>query len=311
MVLLKSLSREEIKKISRAEFNQAIAFTFGLPVILLAFGLTVVSRMALLGKYFPDERREWWGRMGAVINKFALFWLLIAGAALMGKDLAHASLVSWVGPSATLATWLAAVGSAVRAAYSSKTNGKEEGKGFQSKVLNVLGLIGPYLFIIGLLVFLPVLIQPLLNIAIDFVDRLIEFFKTSLSAAHFNFIKENKKIVALILLTFVTGLITWRLSSRVGVNEFSMHHFYRNRLVRAYLGATRRKSSREKTANPFTGFDMLDDEKLSKFRNSQGYYGPYPILNTALNASQFSDLSEARPESRVVYFLAFILRLRF
>ena len=70
-----------------------------------------------------------------------------------------------------------------------------------------------------------------------------------------------------------------------------MHHFYRNRLVRAYLGATRRKSFREKTANPFTDFDLLDDEKLFEFQNEQGYYGPYPILNTALNASVYTDLA--------------------
>ena len=37
------------------------------------------------------------------------------------------------------------------------------------------------------------------------------------------------------------GLLTlsWILARRIDVNEFSMHHFYRNRLVRAYLGASR------------------------------------------------------------------------
>ncbi|MEO9003476.1 MAG: hypothetical protein ABI288_02015, partial [Ginsengibacter sp.] len=37
-------------------------------------------------------------------------------------------------------------------------------------------------------------------------------------------------------------------------------------------------------------FDMLDDEKLCKLKNEFGYYGPYPILNCALNASQGQDL---------------------
>lgn len=81
-----------------------------------------------------------------------------------------------------------------------------------------------------------------------------------------------------------------------------MHHFYRNRLVRAYLGATRRRTEREQTANPFTGFDMRDDEKFSALKNEYGYYGPYPILNTALNASQVTDLDRQDRKAESFFF---------
>ena len=37
-----------------------------------------------------------------------------------------------------------------------------------------------------------------------------------------------------IVILIVAGLL---LSWRVDVNDFSLHHFYRNRLVRCYLGA--------------------------------------------------------------------------
>jgi hypothetical protein len=83
-------------------------------------------------------------------------------------------------------------------------------------------------------------------------------------------------------------LFAWR----VDINEFSLHHFYRNRLVRAYLGAT----TCNRQPNPFTGFDDRDDIKLAGLLNPPKhlcdgvdpaiqYDGPYPIVNTTLNLS--------------------------
>jgi hypothetical protein len=79
----------------------------------------------------------------------------------------------------------------------------------------------------------------------------------------------------------------------VDVNEFSMHHFYRNRLVRAYLGA----SNIPRRPNGFSGFDSRDDVALSRFAPSQTtlgmvpYLGPYPIFNAALNLTSGEDLA--------------------
>jgi hypothetical protein len=81
------------------------------------------------------------------------------------------------------------------------------------------------------------------------------------------------------LLTATTLLLAWR----VDINEFSMHHFYKNRLVRCFLGA----SHMERRPNPFTGFDEDDDLPISEFVPAEGpnaaYAGPYPIVNAALN----------------------------
>ncbi|HEX7154833.1 MAG TPA: patatin-like phospholipase family protein [Thermoanaerobaculia bacterium] len=57
-------------------------------------------------------------------------------------------------------------------------------------------------------------------------------------------------------------LLAWLASLFVGVNRFSMHAFYRNRLIRAYLGASRWR----RTPNPFTGFDPKDNLPLHKLR---------------------------------------------
>jgi hypothetical protein len=91
------------------------------------------------------------------------------------------------------------------------------------------------------------------------------------------------------------------LSWRVDVNQFSMHLFYRNRLVRAYLGA----SNRRRRPQPFTGFDPADDLPLTALRPSytppagslgaaEGwgpYDGPYPLHNATLNLVKGEDLA--------------------
>jgi hypothetical protein len=83
----------------------------------------------------------------------------------------------------------------------------------------------------------------------------------------------------------VTLLLSWR----VDINDFSLNHFYKNRLVRCYLGA----SNPLRRPNPFTGFDEKDDEQLPSFSAyaPTPYYGPYPIINTTLNVSSGGNLA--------------------
>lgn len=78
---------------------------------------------------------------------------------------------------------------------------------------------------------------------------------------------------------FACALLAWR----VDINEFSLHQFYRNRLIRCYLGASRAG----RNPNPFTGFDGDDNIKLARLLQPLGgtYAGPYPILNATLNLS--------------------------
>ena len=83
------------------------------------------------------------------------------------------------------------------------------------------------------------------------------------------------------------SLFSWR----VNINEFSIHHFYKNRLVRCYLGASH---GRDRKPDWFTGFDPRDDIPLRSFdikKTSPHYPGPYPIVNCALNLVGGRDLA--------------------
>jgi len=73
-----------------------------------------------------------------------------------------------------------------------------------------------------------------------------------------------------------------------GINIFGLSQFYRNRLVRCYLGATRWAPGLRKP-HPFTKFDFKDDMLLSKLKDD--FRGPFPIFNCTLNLAGSADLA--------------------
>ena len=80
------------------------------------------------------------------------------------------------------------------------------------------------------------------------------------------------------------------MAARVDINEFSLNAFYRNRLVRCYLGATRAPG--ERNPQNFTGFDGDDDLPLADLVEPGGATaGPLHIVNCALNLGGSSDLA--------------------
>ncbi|HEX8560256.1 MAG TPA: patatin-like phospholipase family protein, partial [Pyrinomonadaceae bacterium] len=65
----------------------------------------------------------------------------------------------------------------------------------------------------------------------------------------------------------LAGFLFWAgraLSRRVNLNVFSLHGGYRNRLIRAFLGASRPPG--ERRPNPFTGFDPADNVHMHELR---------------------------------------------
>ncbi len=69
-------------------------------------------------------------------------------------------------------------------------------------------------------------------------------------------------------------------SLTVDINRFSLHAVYRNRLIRAFLGA-----SRHETPDPFTGFDAADNPEMHRLWGpvDQKNWRPLHVINVALN----------------------------
>ena len=68
------------------------------------------------------------------------------------------------------------------------------------------------------------------------------------------------RVVLLVFAVFMAiGLV---MSVVININKFSLHSMYRNRLIRAYLGASREN----RCPNPFTGFDPDDNIQMHELR---------------------------------------------
>ncbi|KAA6434869.1 hypothetical protein FOE74_11460 [Rufibacter glacialis] len=254
------------KFVRSKEFLVNMVFILGPPLIMEVLSLTVVTRMALLGKFFPDDRREWWGRMGAHAHRGMLAWVVLSAICLLGPKLILVVHDHYLLPLA--GGWFAFIGIAVRFAFGSGTPALQSSSTNTSRWKDLLVRVAPYLFIVGMLI----IASKVIGMAMDYIEVPADVL--------------YKALGLFCALAALTCLLAWR----IGVNEFSMHHFYRNRLLRGYMAATRRQTERAATANPFTGFDSQDDLKLAQLRTDLGYQGPLLIINTTLNATQATDL---------------------
>ena len=77
----------------------------------------------------------------------------------------------------------------------------------------------------------------------------------------------------------IAALLAWR----ININLFSLHHFYRNRLTRCYLGAT----NTGRRPHPLTGFDPADDVMLADLVGQK----PLHIVGTAINLNRGKQLA--------------------
>jgi hypothetical protein len=77
----------------------------------------------------------------------------------------------------------------------------------------------------------------------------------------------------------------------INANTFSLHATYRNRLIRAFLAASRQT----RKPHSFTGFDPEDDIKLCKLKSEK----PFHLINATLNVIKSKDLAwqERKAES--------------
>jgi len=266
------------------------AITFGPPLLILTLSLVTTVQIGLLGRNLPDERREWWSRVGAWTLIYSLGWLALCAVAIYGPW-GLAKLGVWA--SAAGVAWIASTFGGVVAAKSAKEIGTEPPNlklPTGARWRRLLVLVGPYVFIVGLLVAISLgLHRLILYLDPPSPDLTLPSLK-ELGDSYWTYTVAGKYGWPLVLLVGA-AFLSFALASRVDVNEFSMHHFYKNRLVRCYLGASRPPGVRR--ANRFTGFDRDDDFDLAKLRldAETPYVGPYPIINTALNLVKGQNLA--------------------
>jgi hypothetical protein len=270
----------------RVCLSQTHQIVFGPPIIITILSCATVLQIGLLGRNFPDERREWWSRLGAWLLIYTLSWIGLAGVAIYGPWLAG-RIGTW-GRSGALAAWLGtAVGGVMMARSPQSAASQGIRSGAEKLGPRFLIAVAPYVFIVGLLVLVATAVLLFLGVFPHPSLSDVGLWDTLQRRYDWYFAQDGYLWPVWFCLGF--GIFAWLLAQRFDVNEFSMHHFYKNRLVPCYLGSTR--PARERNANRFTGFDLGDDSKLATLTTDHEFYGPYPVLTTALNLVKGDDLA--------------------
>lgn len=236
------------------------------PLMLAGFLVALLLVLGLLGRMFDDSRREWLTRLTGCIGLVMLVWTVSVGFSLFGHGAVTWLWCKWQAGASALIGWIAATAGGLIAGKSSKSTGTEAGEAPRFSALELAAVVGPYVFIAGLLLLVAALAEVVFQWA------------------------EASGTWAFVVIYVVPFAICWLFASRVDINEFSLHAFYRNRLARCYLGA----SNIPRCPNRFTGFDVKDAETpLSALlpRDVKSYHGPFPIFCTALNLTFGEDLA--------------------
>ena len=254
------------------------AFVWGPALVNGAFVLSIVVLIGIMGRASSDDVREWWSRLGAWLGIYATAWMIVAVSAVYGpKWIAWALEHAWWGAMSAGGGWVGTVIGGLLAGSSSSTGG--QAKTTSAKAKEVVAAVAPFVFIGGLLFGIAYVLNQIIV----------------LNGSRRNWWDPPGPVVPGTSDTFVawaifagcaaaTALLAWR----VDINQFSLNAFYRNRLVRCYLGATRKPDERQ--PQNFTGFDDDDDLKLAELTGPLAA-GPLHIVNCALNLGGSSDLA--------------------
>ncbi|HEV7919649.1 MAG TPA: patatin-like phospholipase family protein [Thermoanaerobaculia bacterium] len=266
---------------------------FGVALVNLAFLIAATIFIGGTSWYNEDYDREWWARAGGWLLIGSFGWIAISFLSLYGPVLIYYAPRTITGVGMITGGFALLMGKSDKTAANRK---EKEEQGLLGKSLNIsMGLAVP-IFIICLFAGLSLAttkvlgrkiggLKPIANAALlersawsvqqkagivaplggDLTVKTSEFpvleADTLAARAHLYIVGKTPAWVALavVLIGALAGSVA---SFFIGVNQFSMHALYRNRLVRAYLGA----SNRKRVANYFTGFDPEDNLRLEELR---------------------------------------------
>ncbi|MDX6272284.1 MAG: hypothetical protein QOD28_3507 [Acidobacteriota bacterium] len=252
------------------------------PQLLLVVLFMGILAIGLGGRSVTtDEDREWWARAGAWVLIVAVLWAALNWLVLYGPMLPMDIWLKEVRKAATsgendsLGTTLVKgllipfgiISGFVTILFgvSAKTPANErqaEKAGWLTTVMDYAVKLAAPVFVLSLIVGLSLLTDLLILL----IKKVPEWYlltstrewstKVFPPLSHHDVVAESS-LLFLACLCGALVLITVLMARCININEFSLHSMYRNRLIRAYLGA-----SRKRTANRFTGFDPADDLRM-------------------------------------------------
>lgn len=221
------------------------------PAFLSLFLLAATLFIGIASRSTGDGDREWWGRAGSWVLIGSVCWFSLSSISVFGPAIWD-QISAWTASAGGLTGVLT-----ILLGFSAKTAAKPAGT--ESAWWKSLGKQA-YLLLLAPLTIGLIFVQ-LARLTTAIVDQtpwyLVGGFLVAMAA-------------------FSAGM-----SFIININKFSLHSIYRNRLIRAYLGASRWNT---RTPNPFTGFDNRDNLAMACCAPTTGIVQkPFHVINIALN----------------------------
>ncbi|HKO60470.1 MAG TPA: patatin-like phospholipase family protein [Pyrinomonadaceae bacterium] len=297
MLFLATRFLPELKTLDFKELS--LYSTLAVPIYLLVVFLGLSLFVGLASKWTEDEDREWWARYGAWILIAGVVWLVGSFLVLIAPELTSFVVKKYVVPAGGLLGVITAL-----LARSAKLPAKgEKPKGWMA-LLTQHGLtLGAIVFAAILVVSLSIATYSLINwlatvwtwIGVELAER------TGLRPFAASGLAPTRDILLFMGAAAGIGLL---MAHYVNTNKFSHHAMYRNRLIRAYLGASRRSAERQ--PNKFTGFDSDDNVNMAELRpetlHTKSFTEPNGFRSLVNRLREKSDPASAYIESKALEF---------
>jgi hypothetical protein len=256
---------------------EALYAVFGVPLVLTLSLLQILVFVGIGSSELDDAVLEWWSRCGAWLAIAAVVWMAAGILVFYLADLIEAGVraVSRVmsmdqrSASALLAVLVPLASSL--AGLASRSGGTP---GQPSALRLTLQKIALPLVIIVLLA------------TMAWIDM-----RLARALGHH-----------WLLLGLALAAIGLAVSAFVPVNRFSLHGMYQQRLIRTFLGASRR----DRHPNAFTGFDRDDDVRVHQLKDVR----PLHVINTTLNAVSSTHLGRRETLAQSFSFTPFYVGCR-
>jgi Patatin-like phospholipase len=247
-------------------YNWLTYTTLGPPLLLLSFMAAGGLFVGLTSRVLGDDAREWLSRGAAWMLLFVVCWAGICGLVLMAPAWVF-GLQAWaesaIAAAGGLAGWLCSV-----AGFGSQyVLGRETGQPESGKKAIRMGVVAK----VAALVFVAILLVGL-AILTNWLMAAVGAAPAEWTGPAFMQSTRPESIVAGAL-AFLA--VSWIAAHYININKFSLHAMYRNRLIRAYLGASNRAP-----ADPFTGFTKSDNILMADLKPE---LKPFHVVNMTLN----------------------------
>jgi len=238
----------------------------GPPLLLVGFATAGGLFVGLTSRVLKDEDREWMSRAGAWLTMVILIWAAVCSLVLLVPEYAlgwRTWIQSAAGALGAISGWASA-----RAGYSGKsqpTSDQRQPKQQSWQIalaLKLAPLVFVVIFFIGLAILTNLILSGSGLVKLAWWD-------------HHRIVEDTGLIANSILAVLFFGLSAV-MARFININIFSIHSMYRNRLIRAYLGA----SNPRRSASAFTGFAETDNLSMYKLNTD---YKPLHVLNLTLN----------------------------